>query len=91
MKAISQMTRRRYEILTFINKYKEENIFGPTYRQIGIAIGISPTTVFEHVSKLVKTGFLSKQAPYYKGGIIQGLFITDKGKYGLVYFAKRNL
>lgn len=86
-----EMTSKRLFILAFIGRYKEKTPFSPTYREMARSFGVSRTTVFEHVSLLVKTGHLTKQAPYYKGGRVQGLFLTTKGLRAVNVYKKTQI
>lgn len=53
------LTGRQREVLDFIARFTEENLFPPTVREIGEHFGISLRAVQDHVAALQKKGYLS--------------------------------
>lgn len=53
------MTERQQEIYNFIVAYIEEQLFPPTIREIGVAVGLaSASSVAEHLLKIQEYGFI---------------------------------
>jgi len=54
------LSPRQYDVLLVVIEYRAQRGYSPTYNEIGDALGISKTTVFEHVAALEKKGALVK-------------------------------
>lgn len=54
------LTSRQCEILRFIRDYTDANFFPPSLREIADHFEISAVTIQEHVSALLKKGFLAQ-------------------------------
>jgi len=54
------MTPKRLRVLRYIFEYKNKTAYMPTFREVGVALGISSTTVFEHCLRLHKEGYLRR-------------------------------
>jgi len=68
------LSERQKNILTFINKYINENSRPPTIREIGSAVEISSTSVVNYnLNRLDERGFLDRDAD-----VSRGLRLTEK-------------
>lgn len=63
------------EILSFIHKFVSEHGYGPTYREIGDAVGIkAESTVFNATVRMLKDGLLTSAHSAHRN-----LRVTEKG------------
>lgn len=54
------MTKRQKEVYDFIVEYVTENLYAPTVREIGKAVGLKSTSsVYTHLKNLQKQGVIS--------------------------------
>ena len=62
------LTRRQYEVLKLVVDYLREHGYPPTVREIGRALRItSASTVYDHLSRLEKKGFIRLRARRPRG------------------------
>ncbi|MDR2897305.1 MAG: transcriptional repressor LexA [Spirochaetaceae bacterium] len=56
-----KLTNRQTEVLLFISKYKSEHSFSPTYRDVAAHFGFTVKAATDHISALIKKGYLAQQ------------------------------
>ena len=58
---MEELTKRQYDILSFIKKFMVEKGYPPTVREIGKALNLSsPATIHTHLSNLENKGYIRK-------------------------------
>lgn len=76
VKKMKGLTARQREVLDFIRDYKRENEFMPTFREIGVHLGITSTKgITDHLSVLKKKGYINRIS-----GQARTITLTDKAK-----------
>lgn len=55
-------TPKQLNILKFIYNYQQQHSCSPTYKEIGLSIGVSGVTVYEHLCALEKKGAITRRA-----------------------------
>ncbi len=55
------LSERERTILTFIQKYCEQEGIAPTVREIGSGCYLAPSVVFYHLEKLEDKGYLTRK------------------------------
>ena len=55
---MKELTDRQREMLEFIKQYIAEKGYPPTYREIGVALGVDPGAIYQKVIALEKRGYL---------------------------------
>ena len=74
--AITQESKQ-IQVLRFIHEAQSENGYPPTVREIGEAVGLSSSsTIHGHIERLVKKGYLLKDASKPRARAIE---VTDIG------------
>lgn len=48
------------EVLQFIKKYRKKNGFSPTYKEIGVAMGLTDAGAFDAVKRLENDGYIKR-------------------------------
>jgi len=57
------LSRQQKSVLDFVIKYLQEYGYGPSYREIGSALGLkSPASVWAHIHNLINLGYLKKRS-----------------------------
>lgn len=78
MKDFSKLSKRQKHILSYMEKYIEEQGYPPTIREIGLATGINSTSVVNYnLNKLVQAGYLERSDRVSRG---MRLVSTQNGK-----------
>ncbi len=54
------LTKRQAEVLDFIKRYRKRHGYSPTLEEIGEHFEVNKVTVFEHVSELVRKGYVTR-------------------------------
>jgi len=54
-----QLTPRQRQLLRLIADFRSERCYSPTIAELALELGVSRSTVFEHISELRKKGLLS--------------------------------
>ena len=54
------LTKRQAEVLNFIKRYRKRHGYSPTLEEIGEHFEVNKVTVFEHVSELVRKGYVTR-------------------------------
>jgi len=57
-----KITERQAQILFFIENFIERNSYSPTVREIGEHFKMSPKGAHDHVSALLKKGFITSNS-----------------------------
>ena len=58
---MTNLTKRQFEVLSFIASFIEEQGYSPCYEEIGEKLGInSLATIFAHIGNLEAKGWLTK-------------------------------
>lgn len=68
------MTPRRLDILKFVAKFIDHAGCSPTLAQIADGVSLSRVSVLEHINRLCKDGYLTRQA-----GEARSIRLTDIG------------
>ncbi len=61
-KLTNQLTPRQLQLLKAIHSFQASRCYSPTIGELGCELGISRSTVFEHIGELRKKGLLSASA-----------------------------
>jgi repressor LexA len=61
-KPINQLTPRQLQLLRVIRSFQSSRCYSPTIGELACELGISRSTVFEHIAELRKKGLLSASA-----------------------------
>jgi repressor LexA len=68
------LTDRQHRMLTFIQRFGEENGYPPSIREIGSAVGITSTSVVNYnLNRLVEEGYLDRDQ-----NISRGIRLTER-------------
>ena len=62
------MTRRQKEVLDFISDHINEHGYSPSYKVIGLVLGIKPPSVHTHIQALKSQGLIMMK-PYSRFAI----------------------
>ncbi len=54
------LTKRQSEILEFVKNYRQRHGYSPTLAEVGEHFDVNKVTVFEHVSALVRKGYVTR-------------------------------
>jgi SOS-response transcriptional repressor LexA len=76
-----RLTGRQKDIIEFIRKFRDQNGYPPTFREICNAFGISQNCVYCHVSSMIKKGFINKDPVVSRSIRIAGetaLYVPDR-------------
>jgi SOS-response transcriptional repressor LexA len=76
-----RLTGRQEDIIEFIRKFRDQNGYPPTFREICNAFGISQNCVYGHVSSMIKKGFIHKDPVVSRSIRIAGetaLYVPDR-------------
>ena len=64
---MDELTKKQKKILRFIEKFSTENIYPPTFKEIADKFNITIGTVQDHISALIKKGFLDRKRDKARG------------------------
>jgi SOS-response transcriptional repressor LexA len=76
-----RLTGRQEDIIEFIRKFRDQNGYPPTVREICNAFGISQNCVYCHISSMIKKGFIHKDPVVSRSIRIAGetaLYVPDR-------------
>jgi SOS-response transcriptional repressor LexA len=76
-----RLTGRQEDIIEFIRKFRDQNGYPPTFREICNAFGISQNCVYCHISSMIKKGFIHKDPVVSRSIRIAGetaLYVPDR-------------
>ena len=58
-KTLTHLTKKQKQVLDFINRFKKDHGYAPSYREIAEELHLSsPATIFEHIRSLKSKGYL---------------------------------
>lgn len=57
----NRLTLRQKQVLNAIARFIRTHRLPPTMKELGILLGVSPPSVFQHVQALEKKGFIKRQ------------------------------
>jgi repressor LexA len=70
------LTNRQTDVLRFIRSYIRREGFGPSVRDICVAIGIkSPNAALRHMRAIERAGYIRRSS-----GIARGIILVDHSK-----------
>jgi SOS-response transcriptional repressor LexA len=67
---MESITKRQKDFLDYIIKFKKENGYSPTLRELGLGTGVSHCAALSNVKALVKKGFI-----HYSSNISRSIVI----------------
>lgn len=73
---MNELTERQLHVLCTISDYIAEHGQSPSVAEIGRDERVSDNAAHEHVSALIKKGYITK-----RDGVSRGIFLTDTGKH----------
>lgn len=62
---MNNLTDKQQDVMGTINKFVQDEGHIPTYEEIGEEVGLSKSGVRNHISALIKKGYLHKQERGY--------------------------
>lgn len=73
------LTKRQYEILSFLQSYTQEHGYAPSFEEIAARFGYnSLATVHEHLTNLERKGYIARQYNEARSLVVLGAITEAK-------------